>query len=364
MPEPVAARSDYDSHRLRLVDGVALTPAGFVAPGSLPDPHTPQLSTSLHGADGFRLLVHEVAEVAPVRLSRLARLEAKALRLHELLQTIVIEALMMLEALPEDASFDVLLSAPLRSREAADLLQSQLRQAIEETQYGEALGDIYQQAPRPDPHDSLSVGEHGGMPWVLWFSVDSLLNAEDVNALERGRRLGQSTRGAGLYPGEAVSALLIQRLLPEETAAAPGWLLGRATTQEHAARAGQRERDRRRALQTLLAQAWPVGDDNTQQETPTRMVVDALGLPGRAVEVGGALVEHWPELDMIEDGLGIDQFCGWPGGAVNALAWVLLMASLQPSEHGVVLGIEPETTTRVWSLLACAEATAQAGSHS
>ncbi|WP_110598233.1 hypothetical protein [Salinicola lusitanus] len=381
-PEPVeevsSARSDYRVDRLRLLDGVALTASGFVGAGAVPAAQSPALSPSLHGPDGFRLLVHRVADVTPIQEPRLGRLETKALRLHELIQTIVIEALMMLEALPEEAAFDVVLTAPLRSPEATAIVVERLRAAIVETQYASALGEIHHATRGGDPHTLVGVGDDGGMPYVLWISADSLLNETDVAALQHRRVLGRSSNSPGLYVGEGVAALLIQRLLPEDAGFDTGWRVDTGSVRDHPARSAQRDHAKRQALLALLKDAWPASDaasdaDETEgadtpvdgvSTAPARVVIDAMGLPGRAVEIGSALIERWPEIDMIDDGAGVDQFCGWPGEAVTAMALVLAMAPLSPLDSAVVIRVEDETRSTVWSLRSCAAETAQDEDHS
>lgn len=385
-PAPVeeasSARNDYDADGLRLIDGVALTASGFVGAGTMPEASSPALSPALHGLDGFRLLVHRIADVMPVREPRLGRLEAKAARLHELIQTIVIEALMMLEALPEETAFDVVLSAPLRSPDATAIVVEHLRAAIVETQYASALAEVRHTAAGGDPHAVLGVSDRGGMPYVLWISADSLLNEEDVAAMQRRRVLERSSNSAGLYVGEAVTALLVQRLVPEDQEFDTGWCIDKASVNHHPARATQRDHARRQALLELLSDAWPplpeasnasaekpqgvegASDEPGEVAPPARVVIDAMGLPGRAVEIGSSLIERWPEIDLIDDGVGVDQFCGWPGEAVTALTLVLAIAPLSPLESAVVISVEDETRTMVWRLRSCAAEAAQSDDHS
>ncbi|WP_110687089.1 hypothetical protein [Salinicola aestuarinus] len=347
-PEPASSvRSDYDTETLRLIDGVALTPAGFVGRGSVPDADTPALSETLYGSDGYRLLVHAVGDVMPLSEPRLSRLEVKAARLHELVETILIEALMLLEGIPEESAFDVVLELPLRSADAASFILERVRDAIKETQFGEWLSDIRHQSPLGDPHAATAVGTGGGMDYVLWISADSLLTQEGVTSLARRGLLAQSSRGAGLYPGEAVAALLMERLLPERDNPEEGWLLARGLAETHGARAGRRDHDKRQALQGVLERLWPEAD---AASAPSGLVVDSMGLKGRAVELGGAIIERWPELDAIDDGVAVDGFCGWPGDALVPLMLVLAIAPLALEESAVVLGIGSETETLAWAV--------------
>ena len=160
--EPTAARCDYAGDRLRLIDGLALTAAGFIRGGEIPEAPAPELSSTLYGSDGYRLLVHRVVDTISVDEPRLARCEAKAYRLHQLVQTVVTEALMLLEALPEDSPFDVLLSAPIRSPEAAAIIQERLRGAIAETQYGACLGELRLAEIGLGPMDGARLGRCSG----------------------------------------------------------------------------------------------------------------------------------------------------------------------------------------------------------
>lgn len=374
--EPVGevstARSDYDTQRLRLLDGVALTPSGVVAAGTLPEAQPPVLSSSLYGADGFRRFVYRIADVMPAQESRLGRIEARALRLHRLIQTLAVDALMLLEALPDETAFDVVVSAPTRSDEAAQIIIERLRAAIAETQHGQWLNRIDHGVAGAGPHASLAVGAEGGMAHVLWISADSLLDDEGVAALQRRSSSSRASGGAGLHPGETAVALLLQRLLPDEMAFDGGWLIDSGVSVEHLPRSTSRDHVRRRTLLDVLAQGWPPSANDAQpqerapeeSDAPTRLVIDTLSLPGRAVEAGGALIERWPELDLVTDGVSVDGMAGWPGEAVTALAWALALASLQPGEHALVLSLEAESATRVWRLMACTARVAGEEAHS
>lgn len=359
---PTLTRDGFETSRLRFIDGVALTPSGFVARGSTPEAGTPALSHSLYGPDGFRLLVHEVADVMAVHDSRLGRLEAKALRLHALIQTIVIEALMLLESLPEETPFDVVLTAPLRSSEATGIVVSHLRNAIAETQYGAVLGEIALRGQGSDPHAALAVDE--GMPHVLWINADSSLNNEDISRLQRDGLIGRRSPGGGLYPGEAVTGLLVQRLLPEESGFTEGWIVNAGTSDEQAPRSERREYLKRQQMVALLGGAWLEGDESDVTESPACVVIDTMTLAGRAAEVGGAMIERWPEIDLIDDGIGVDGISGWPGQGMTALSFCLALSALEPETSALVLSVVSETRSVAWKLQACAAEAAQADVHS
>lgn len=361
-PTPEPRQTDYDADRLQVLDGLALTAAGLITPDSLPEAHTPQLSSSLVGADGYRLLVHEIADLPVAEEPELARMDTKAVRLHRLVQSIVLEALMLLEALPDDAHYDVVLSAPVASDAAAAIITDRLSRAIAETEYGERLGELHHSAAGEDPHTTLAVSGDGGMPYVLWLSVDSVINQQDLVSPRHRQLLVQSSRSPGLYAGEAAAALLIRRLSDGEPQPDDGWLMGPGMIREHPARAGRRDHEKRQGLIQLLGEFWP---DEEADGKPSRLVFDALGLPGRAVELGGAVIERWPEIDTIDDGVNVEDFCGWPGVSVTAVMLVLAIAEMNPDEHVILLSLRAENQSRVWALRGPAvEATQSGEDHS
>lgn len=360
-PVTRAGRGDYRTDRLRLIDGVALTPAGVVAAGEVPEPSAPVLATDLQGPDGFRLLVQPVGEVMPVDEPRLGgRGSAKARRLHELVQTISIDALMLLDALPDGAAFDIVLSAPLRSPQAIEIILDRLRRTVDATEYGEGLGDIRHSTSGWDPHATLAVPESGGQPYVLWISADSLLNHDDIARLHHRRLLALSSRPTGVSPGEAAVALLMQRVLesePEEAdGSSTGWWLDHASGLAHPERSTLSHQARHRTLRDLLAQAWPESDEDREAGAPAYVVMDAQGLPGRTMDVIGPLIERWPMLDVLDDGVSVDAWCGWPGEALTSLQLVLAMASLAPEDGALVLNLVEERRTRALVLHAGARA--------
>ncbi|MCE8021899.1 hypothetical protein HOP51_17520 [Halomonas sp. MCCC 1A11036] len=354
--EPAGQHDDYRTDRLRLVDGVAVTPAGMVAGGEVPERTVPVVSPVLQGPDGFRLLVHAVKDVVPVEEPRLARHSAKALRLHALIQTISLDALMLLEALPEGAGFDIVVSAPLRSAEAAEVVIDRLGAMVAASAYAAGLGTLHHSDGGRDPHTVLGVQGAAGQPYVLWIGADSLLDHDDIAGLHRQGLLALASRQAGMFPGEAAYALLVQRI-PEsgEDGPAPGWWLEAATRLEHPARDTLSLPDRQRLVGDLLARVWPEGEDG-EACAPASLVMDTLELPGRVPEVLGPLLERWPALDVIEHGLSVSALCGWPGEALVPLQWVLALASLDPGEDALLLNLAEPNVSHAMALHACAPA--------
>ncbi|ALM53980.1 hypothetical protein [Halomonas huangheensis] len=354
-PVVVEERSDFRTDRLRLVDGVAVTAAGVLAMDMVPEGVRAELSQSMRGPDGFPLMACAVQEVMPVNEARLRNHEPKALRLHELIQTSLHDALMMLEALPENERFDIVVSLALRSPETASLLLEQIQLAVKETEYGERLGEIRHNASGWNPHHCLAVSEAGGHPHVLWISADSLINVTEVSRLEQRGLLRRTARPEGLVPGEAAVALLMQRALEDDIEYASGWWLDSAAEQEHAPRSSKaRGRKGPSIVKELLEQSWPDAADDADAEEPSRVVVDALGLPGRSTEVAGPLTERWSELDLIDHGINVAHWCGWPGEALTALQLLLAVAPLSDDESAVVLNVVKEQSSRSMVLRSCA----------
>ncbi|MFQ3790413.1 hypothetical protein [Halomonas sp. A29] len=350
--EPTGQRSDYRPDRLRLMDGVALTSAGMVARDEVPERAMPVLSPVLHGPDGFRLLVHAMQDVMRVDEPRLERHSAKALRLHALIQTISLDALMLLEALPEGAGFDIVVSAPLRSAQAVEIVLGRLGTMVAASAYGAGLGDIHHSDSGWDPHTTLGTRESGGQPYVLWIGADSLLNHDDIAELHRQGLLALASRQVGVCPGEAAFALLAQRVLDSgsggDEAPTTGWWLDAATLLEHPERSMRDNPARQQLMHDLLAQAWPVA------EPPAYLVMDTLELPGRTMELSAPLLERWPRLDIIDDGLSVSALCGWPGEALTPLQLVLALASVGHAKSALLLNQAAETYSRALTLHACA----------
>lgn len=354
-PEVEEERSDFRTDRLRLVEGVALTAAGVLAMDMVPEGVRAELSRSIRGPDGFQLMACAVREVIPVSNAQLQSLDPKALRLHELIHTILHEALMMLDALPESAGFDIVVSIPLRSPESSNMLLEQIRLAVKETEYGERLGDIRHSASGWNPHTCLAVPEAGGHPHVLWICADSLINADGVSRLEQRGLLRRKARPDGVLPGEAAVALLMQRILEDDTEFASGWWLDSAAEQEHEPRSSKtRGRKSPSVVTELLEQSWPRAADDIEAGEPSRVVVDALGLPGRTTEVAGPLTERWSELDLIDNGMNVAHWCGLPGEALTALQLLLAVAPLSDDESAVVLNVVDEKSSRSMVLRSCA----------
>lgn len=364
---PTQARSDYHTDTLCLLDGVALTAAGAVARGELPESSSPALSAMLRGPDGYGLLVHEIALHQSESQEGGARLDRRHQRLMSLIQSLVIDALLMLEALPEGTPFDVVLSAPIRHASLREIFLTQLRETIQATPFGEVLGHVtYRAASQASLHQLLAADESGGMPHVVWISVDSLLFESSVSELARRGQLGYASRPTGLFPGEAVSAVLCQRIAPESPAPVQGWQIPLAATLTHPARGSRELRRAPAPLAQLIERHWPApaasrAQDDDSAETPintdfqpVRLVIDSFGLPGRALEAGTSLVNRWPELDVIADGSIIDRFCGWPGDAWLGLALVLAMAELEEQDGALIVALADDSRTQGLALLPCA----------
>ena len=350
--EPTGQRSDYRTDRLRLIDGVAVTPAGMVARDEVPERAMPVLSPVLHGPDGFRLLVHAVKDVMPMSEPRLERHSAKARRLHALIQTISLDALMLLDALPAGAGFDIVVSAPLHSAQAIEIVLGRLSTMVAASAYSAGLGDIHHSDSGWDPHATLRAPESGGRPYVLWIGADSLLNHDDTAELHRQGLLALASRQVGVCPGEAAFALLVERVSESgaggDEVPTTGWWLDSATLLGHPERSMRDNPARQQQVDDLLAQAWPM------EAPPAYLVMDTLELPRRVMALSAPLLERWPRLDIIDDGLSVSALCGWPGEALTPLQLVLALASVGHSESALLLNLAEEGCSRALTLQACA----------
>jgi|GEM_PF-1790338 len=364
-PKVSTERSDFRRDRLRVIDGVALTPAGLVNSGVVPKKGSLEVQSERLGLDGFPLLGFSVQNRVPAHPddgSQPFRRDDKALRLTELIQSLFIETMELLDNIPEHAGFDIVLVAPLRLQGARDMVMQRLRDAVLGTEYGERLGALRYSDMGWDPHASLAVPEPGGMAYVLWICADSVLNTEDLGQLQQRRLLASASQQEGVYPGEAVSALLFQRLLDEDCAEgsmASGWWLDNGAQQEHIARHDRDRQARRQTIEEILDLAWPQRSKDDAKDhgtamndavlaSPAVVVVDALTLPGRTVEVSSPLMERWQRVNVVDDGISVDGWCGWPGEALTALQLVLAVASLakMPEQDALILNVAEEERSR------------------
>ncbi|WP_024950882.1 DUF3726 domain-containing protein [Cobetia crustatorum] len=255
----------------------------------------------------------------------------------------------------------IVLSAPIRHASLVEGFTARLRETVAATPFAEALGSVTHRAAGDQGlHELLAAAESGGMPHVIWLSVDSLLFDSSVSELSRRGQLAYASRPSGLFPGEAVAALLFERLAPDSPAPLQGWQVPLAATLTHPERGSRELRRSPAPLMQLIERHWPVQAGNDEHAPtpepfePMRLVIDSLGLPGRAVEAGTSLMNRWPGLDMIEDGTTLDSFCGWPGDAWLALALVLAIAELEDNDSALVVSLRDDTQTRMLTLTPCA----------
>lgn len=345
----------YQADRLYLVSGIALTAAGSVAMGKMPKQAVSELSSDLKDAGGLRLPVYGVEKTMPVESLATLGAEDKAQRLHELVQTLMHDVMLLLSDLPQGNGCDIVLSAPLHSTEAQRLILEHMRSAMIKGGFEACLGDIRHVASGWDPHAVLNTGEEGGQPYVLWLSVDSLLNRADVTALHQRGILRSPEQLAGVCPGEAAVALLIRRMPEEEEDAdLEGWQLDRAQIMERLPRPKGRNSKATGSgdLDKLLESIWP---EDKVPEGPSWVVVDALRTADSSQQVSDTLSERWPGLHIVTGGLSVANWCGWPGEALTALQLILAMADLPAEDSALVLNVCEDKLARALVLQTCAQ---------
>ncbi|MGQ7246802.1 hypothetical protein ACUN9Y_05640 [Halomonas sp. V046] len=347
-PKVSTERSDFRRDRLRVIDGVALTPAGLVNAREIPPQAAPEVSPTLEGAGGSRLLIHPIVEGVGQQAPDPMDPEAKAQRVHQLIEAVALEAMMMLdnaEPRPAEVGFDIVLSAPLRSATAWNTIIEPLRKMIQASPYGQGLGSLRHTENGWDMHRHLSVPDTGGRPYVVWISADSLINRADVGRLQQHALLAGPSTPNGMKVGEACAALLLQRVAEDTPNPATGWWLDEASVKSHPKRDDLHQRTRHANLVELLASALA-------DTTPDVLISDSLRRPGRATEVSRALLERGVSLDIIDDGISVEEWCGWPGEALTALQLVLAVASLakMPEQDALMLNVAEEERSRAMVL--------------
>ncbi|QEM81529.1 hypothetical protein [Halomonas binhaiensis] len=344
----------YQADRLYLISGIALTAAGSVAMGKMPKQAVSELSPDLKDAGGQRLPVYGVKKAMSVESLATQGVEDKAQRLHELVQTLMHDVMLLLSDLPQGNGCDIVLSAPLHSTEAQRLILEHIRSAMIKGGLEACLGDIRHVASGWDPHAVLETGEEGGQPYVLWLSVDSLLNRAGVAALRQRGILRSPEQPTGVCPGEAAVALLIRRMPEEEDVDLKGWQLDRAQVMERPPRPKGRNSKATGSgdLDKLLELLWP---EDKVPEGPSWVVVDALRTADSSQEVSNSLSERWPGLHIVTGGLSVANWCGWPGEALTALQLILAMADLPAEDSALVLNVCEDKLARALVLQTCAQ---------
>ena len=153
-----APERHYDPERLRVIDGVALTAAGLVGWGNMPDKQAAVVDTSLAASES--LLVHRIDCQFGTLGEPLALQGDRARRLYELARALVGEAMTLLERLPTEAGFEVVVSMPVEGHTTVlrDMLDVSLRGSLA---YPRMTG-LRLVPDHQDLHDTLATPATGG----------------------------------------------------------------------------------------------------------------------------------------------------------------------------------------------------------
>lgn len=345
-PEPARR---YDPDRLRVIDGVALTAAGMVGRDGLPDSQIAVMDASLAASES--LLVHRVECHAGSVGEPLAHAGERASRLYELTRALLGEALTLLERLPADARFEVIVSMPIEGHSTVlrDMLNASLRGSLA---YPRMTG--LQLVPdQRDIHDTLAAPAAGGAGHVLWLSVDGVLHAHGIAQLRARHQLATSRYSQGIKPSEAAAALLIRREAEDGCGSDVGYLLKRGQVREHARRADLTRRQRHQTVTELVTSVWP-GPGTEEDISPAVVVADCLSLPGLRADLAAGVITRWPDFDLGQQCLCINFHFGWPGTALSALQLVAALASDRSTSGAVVLQLNDDHSSRALALLPAA----------
>ncbi|USZ50661.1 hypothetical protein [Halomonas sp. DN3] len=336
----------YDPDRLRVIDGVALTSAGLVGWGNMPDKQAAVVDTSLAASES--LLVHRIDCQFGTLGEPLALQGDRARRLYELARALVGEAMTLLERLPTEAGFEVVLSMPVEGHTTVlrDMLDVSLRGSLA---YPRMTG-LRLVPDHQDLHDTLATPATGGAGHVLWLSIDCVLHAHGIGQLRARQQLATTRNPQGIKPSEAAVALMIQRIAEDGYGGGDGYLLKRGVMLEHNRRTDLTRRQRYQSLAEILARVWP-DEGATAGNAPGVVVADSLDLPGRRADLAGALLTLWPELDLGEECRCIDYHFGWPGTALIALQLVVALVGDRSRSGAVLLQLSDDHSSRALALL-------------
>lgn len=346
----------YDPDRLRVLDGVALTSAGLVGWGNVPAPAVPTPLEGVQSPGGNCFLCHKVVDTIPIASSPDGQaIDQKTTRLLELVHSLALEALGLLDKAPKNAisniGFDIAVSLPSDGLVSTHAFLEYIRELLKASSFCQSMGQLICL--------DNSIGLHAAVaasvltrPYILWISADSFCSSSGVVQLEQQSLLASPPRYKGTHPGEACAAVLLQRIEENSSAFQDGWWLVPSVGLHHSARAQQSRRSRLDSMRELINTVSSALVDSE----PSVAIADVGKLPNRVSDVCAALFDHWSHPDAIEDVYFADSFCGWSGSALNAIQIVLAIAALTEKKHAgsaLILEVASETTSGAAFLLPC-----------
>lgn len=320
------------ANQICLVDGALLCAAGTLhmrkgmpeAPVAMPHP-------VLRNTRGFPQLV-QVTELVPLDMrhaNSVDRVGAMLTTLFDALDTLT-------QQLPEGEYADavVTLADGMPIQEQQDIRQ----RVIDRLNEGQVWDSSTSRCDlrRSDDVSALlrADAELGGMRWVFWLSLDSLIDNVCIQNMEKA--LHENER---CIPGEGAALMLFERLTAEGVPSL-GQLWLRTAQHTHDMNAARGAKPRVDALQAMMA---PLVESDTpdQWPVPPDWCFMDRGTDRRAVDAFMALQACWPDaFDPATNCLALDQFYGWTGQAVQAMQIMLAAVAMQGEETAMLLTLD------------------------
>lgn len=338
----------FEAGRLALVAALALTPAGVVSTSGVPEAVAPAQDAAFSGPRGEPALVHRIEGL--IEASPGVPGDPIVCREWLLLGTLLDELLLVTADIPEEAVVDVVWTTALAAP-ARDWVVERLKGMLERWR----LPVTFQWVEVRPPADCANLHERlAPMPgsrarWVVWLSASSLVNGPGVDQLAREGALRTVMHPQGLAAGEAASAVVFRRLVPDESGGAPGtaWTLYRG--QRSACVSRRKGRGLSQALEDCIGEyTASVCDDLPEADT---IITDTPGLPGRSGELAGMLSVRYPQMDLAEHGADIEMLCGWPGDAAYGVQIALGAAVAGVDGNALLLQLREDGITGAQWLL-------------
>ncbi|WP_018718762.1 hypothetical protein [Arhodomonas aquaeolei] len=334
----------FEAGRLALVAALALTPAGVVSTSGVPEAVAPAQDAGLSGRRGEPVPVYCISglnEALPgVPGDPVAHRECR------LLATLLDELLLVTADIPEEAVVDVVWTTALASP-ARERAVERLKGVLERWRLPVTFQRIEAGPPADcaNLHECLAPAPGSGARWVIWLSASSLVNGPGVDLLTREGALKTVMHPQGLAPGEAASAVVFRRFVPDESrgVAETGWTLYRGQ------RTASVSRRKGSGLSQALAECIGGYTASVCDEPPEAdaIVTDTPGLPGRSGELAGMLSVRYPQMDLVEHGADLERFCGWPGDAAYGVQVALGAAMAGVGGSALLLQLRDDGITGV-----------------
>lgn len=313
---PEHQRQHFEGGRLSIVSGFGQCAAGVLMPGeAVPEPSIAAPHPTLRDHRGFPRLAHRLALAgSDGSESVYGRIDAALALLLQALPTVVGDMsdtpcpIDLVLTLPENVLLETQLAVQQQLQEALKALNIWDDRVSQCHVY--ALDDIT--VLRPE------AGSEGGMPYVLWCCIESMLEGARIEDLE-----AQLPKGQPLIPGEGAALVLFERV-PAEQSPQLGqfWIESRMAT----------EGTRSKALHQLFASV----DDADPDQAADWCIMD-MAAGRRMADLFEALHAVFPgHFAPLDNTIALDLYCGWPGRASLPLQ-LMYALGVASSEQAVLL---------------------------